>query len=139
MKRPVIPDLVRVLLVGVGIVFLSYFVWCLSIMRIADGSVEFRPDVSYGKTNSTLAVLFTRADGLQTYVTDTESIPAAARPGDHLHVLYANGSKGSCVLSAKTLCLPVLVGTIGTISTVLGLLSRSRLRTCLSESHARVG
>lgn len=127
MTRPAVHDSIRLLLFGLGSCFLLLFGWFLSVMRIAPGVVEFRSEVIYGKTNSYFTASYVRANGVQTYVTDFDSVPGGCRRGDRVRVLYNPDSKGASVLSVKTLCtLPPLAGITGMLFISLGLLLRSR-------------
>ena len=116
MMRPAVHDSLRLVLFGLGICCLLLFGWVLSVTRIAYGVLEFRSEVIYGKTNSFFTASYTRANGVRTYITDYDSVPAKCHPGDRVRVIYNPGSKGASVLSLKTLCtLPLISGITGIV------------------------
>jgi hypothetical protein len=141
MRRPAIPDNIRVTMVALGICLLIVAVgtfWSWLGWQKTEGTVEVSQVVEYGLTNTRTRVAYTRANGAQTYVFSSDGIPASVRNGERLPVLYdPERGKNAVVYSFDTVwSIPVYTSLLGVVITSLALFARSRRRVVFIESHA---
>jgi hypothetical protein len=121
MARPRLYDPFRLILAGLGCASLLFgiFIGGFYCMRwkTAAGVVKSLEVVQRGKTNTVLGVDYTRSNGVQTSVPFAEeSLPALARAGDHLTVIYDPEGKSAMVYTFRSVWrTPTLAAVIGVV------------------------
>jgi hypothetical protein len=132
MNRFTLPEVIRLLLVAVG-VFSMAVGTLLTIMfliswRTTDGVVESSEEVVRGKTNLIRTVRYTRANNVQTSIPfPEETLPPTARPGSHVTVAYMPGSKSAVVYTFSSVWgVPASATALGLLLVSLGLLAHRR-------------
>lgn len=135
MKRPAIHNAFRIAFIGFGIGCLIF--GCIKLSTWigyakADGMVElFKTENSKAGTNAFLIVSFTRPSGAQGSF--YENVPANAKPGDHVSVLYRPGvmygqtGDGVVYTFSTVWRTPLVAGIIGVASMMLGFYFRRRI------------
>jgi hypothetical protein len=129
MRRPAIPDFIRVALVALGICCLAlvFFLFCQSRgFRAANGTTIIYPVVEYERTNMVAKVAFTAPDGRKTVVMASE-VPSGLRGGEHFTVIYnpQRWGKDSWLLR-DILRIPILSFVLGIAFISVGLFARSK-------------
>lgn len=127
MRRPTLYDPFRVILVGLGVFCLGVAVLLTVLFfvdwRTTDGIVEAHETLVRGETSTVLRVSYTRASGAKTSVPfPEETLPADARPGDHVTVAYMPQSKSAMVYTFHSVWrIPTYAFVLGFALTLVGL------------------
>jgi hypothetical protein len=140
MRRPAIPDFIRVSLVALGIccLALALFMLCqFRGFRASNGTTIIYPVVEYERTNMIAKVAFAAPDGSKTVVMASE-MPSGLHGGEHFTVIYnpQRWRKDSWLLR-DILRIPILSSVLGIALASAGLFSRSRRRELLMNEPAR--
>jgi hypothetical protein len=141
MTHPMLRNCTRLVLIGAGV-----FCLCLGVLlaspfwiqwRFADGVVELRPSPDR-PADMVRQVRYTRADALETSVPfPEETLPPAARLGDHVRVAYIPDSKTAIVYTFRSAWgAASLADVLGVVFTALGLYFHPRRRVLVAGSHA---
>jgi hypothetical protein len=107
--------------------------------RLASGVVELRPSPDR-PAELRREVSYTRASGVETTVPfPEETLPASARPGDHVRVAYIPDSKTAMVWTFRSAWgTSALAGSLGLVLTALGFGFYSRCSPVAVESDAQI-
>jgi hypothetical protein len=135
---------------GMGLAFIGVGAFCLVFgvvlgsqlfarWRLASGVVELRPSPDR-PTELRREVRYTRANGVETTVPfPEETLPASARPGEHVRVAYIPDSKTSMVCTFRSAWgASALAGSLGLVSSALGFFLYARRTDVVIESHAQI-
>jgi hypothetical protein len=134
MTRPAIPDILRVILVALGVCCLAFVVFVLWQFRgvgTADGIVAVHPAVDgWGRTNMITVVSFTAPDGTKAVVMASD-IPVDLRAGQHFTVVYdrTRWMKDSWLLR-DILRIPIAATALGVVLASLGYLRAVGVKWC---------
>jgi hypothetical protein len=138
MTRPVVQNVVRLLLVALGaccLVVPFFTMWEFRRMKTADGTVVVHPVIEYDRTNMHRQVTYALPDGTKTFVMCSDA-PATARAGDHIKVVYDPQRTIDSWTLTDLLRVPAYATVLGIVLTSLGLFARRRRRVVSIESHA---
>jgi hypothetical protein len=133
----------------IQLVFIASGVFCLGLgvflaspfwikWRFVDGIVELRPSFDH-PSQMVRQVIYMRANGLETLVPfPEETLPMAARSGDHVRVAYIPGGKTAMVYTFRSAWgAAALAGTLGVVFTLLGLYFCAQRTMFVTGSNAQ--
>lgn len=139
MRHAVLHDLVRVVVVGLGLfslgvaVLLTASFW--TCWRTTDGAVEAHEALVRGEKTQVLRVSYTRANGVMTSVPfPEETLASDARAGDRVTVAYMPSSKSAIVCTFRSVWrVPTLTAGFGIVTVFVGLYFGPRRRVATGQ------